>query len=211
MKICSTKELRQIDSERLEEIKKYAIYENSVYFSKNTRKKSTVYEPLNHNCKSKKEPKIIFKQIPNVSTTLENYILYKSNSQKIELKNNIEIMYFICNGIFPDDNKFLNLLIEKDFLNIFDEFVTQYSYIDEKYQDNIKLEMLQKDLQFTKLIKKHNDELIECQKYFYKFHGICRMDIIINKLLHIYCFNQELYNSYKLNNIEKLKLTKKLG
>ena len=185
--------------------------QHSIYYLKNRRRKLVMCEPINHNSSSKKAPTTHFKNLTGFSTTLEKYIIYIANSPSLDFKNGSEKMFFLCTGVFPDDNKFLNLLVEKNFFNIFDEFVMQYNYIDEKYKDNIKLEMMQKDLQFIKLIKKHNDELTECQKYFYKFHGICRMDIIINKLLYIYCFNQELYDSYKLDNINKSKLTKKLG
>ena len=211
MQLYSLRELKQSNKERLEEIKKSAILENSIYYLKNRHRKMVMCEPINHNSSSKKAPTTYFKNLTGFSTTLEKYIIYIANSQSLEFKNGSEKMFFLCNGIFPDDNKFLNLLTANNFFNIFDEFVTQYSYIDEKYQDNIKLEMMQKKLQFIKLTKQHNDELIECYKYFYKFHGICRMDIIINKLLHIYCFNQELYNTYKLNDEKQQKLTKKLG
>lgn len=155
----------------------------------------------------KKSPDII--RVPNedvtiVKQTLENHIEYKASTKDFPLNNDVEKIFFMCNGIFPNDENFLNILAKHNFLSIFDEFIETYSYIGEKYKNNEKLAKMQKCMQYKKLMKVHSNEIVEIQNYFSKFHRITYINLIINKLLQIYYFNPELYNSYINNENKKL-------
>lgn len=192
-------ELSTIDNERLIEIKNYALYEYNKYMDKiinsalNTIK---ITKPTSDYKNSPKIARIPTKPISLADKTLENHMEYRTNTKNFPLNNGVEKIFFKCNGVFPNDEKFLNTLLEHDFLNILDEFIKTYSYIEKKYKDNETLAKMQKYMQYKKLAKNNGNELIKLREYFSKFHCINDISLIINKLLQIYYFNPELYNSY---------------
>ncbi len=194
-KIFGASELSTINCERLLEIKNYALYEHSTYMNKIINSPLSITKirkaTLDYNDKQN-----IF-HIPNkyatcAKITLEERMRYKANTKDFPLNNDAEKIFFICNGIFPNDEKFLDTLLEHDFLNMLAEFIESYFYINEKYKDNETLEKMQKYMLYKRLIK----DSIKIQNYFYKFHCINDINLIINKLIQICYFNQELYNSY---------------
>lgn len=199
-------ELSTINDERLEYIKQYALSKYQIYINKTTNKPRLLKEVVNCTSMSRKNKEIIYKPCHMTYSTqlsLQQYIIYKASSKSFPLNNDVEKIFFMCCGIFPNDEKFLNTLAEHNFLNIFDEFIETYFYIDEKYKNNETLAKMQKYMQYKKLIKVHSNELIELREYFSKFHCINDINLIINKLLQIYYFNLELYNSYTESNEDK--------
>lgn len=210
-------ELSTIDNERLGYIKQYASYEYKKYTYKFTNPPISVRKVIKTASSNKMCPNTIV--IPNTKNnpcqqTLEKYFLYKANTKDFPLNNDVEKIFFMCCGIFPNDDKILNILADHNFLNILDKFIKIYSYIEKKYKDNETLSKMQKYMQYKKLIKVHGNELIKLREYFYKFHCITDISLIINKLLQIYYFNPELYDSYiESNEVEKTnqKVNKKIG
>ena len=196
-------ELNTINDNRLKEIKNYALYEHKNYVEKTKPYQCVIHQIVNCHSKSKKEPNKILKPMIGLARPLENYIIYKANSKSFPLNNDTEKIFFMCCGIFPNDEKFLNTLAEHDFLNIFDEFIETYFYIDEKYKNNETLSKMQKYMQYKRLMKVCNNQIVEIQNYFSKFHCITDINLIINKLLQIRYFNFELYNSYVTTNEDK--------
>lgn len=194
--------LKQIDENRLNELRQYAIYEHENYLVKIRNKKLICYTNLKHDLRFNSTNRV-FEPLNKTIYGIQNYMYSKVNIKDYKISNETEKNYFLCNSIFPNDEQFLNLLVQKNFLNIFNEFLTTYTFIEEKYHDNPKLEFMQKFMQIEKLIKKHNDEIVDCYKYFHKFHGINNLEIILNKLLQIYSLNFKLYNSYIDNETSK--------
>lgn len=204
-------ELSTIDNERLRYIKQYASYEYNKYTYKYNNSPISIRKVTKTASSNKMCPNTTV--IPNTENnpshqTLEKYFLYKANTKDIPLNNDVEKIFFMCCGIFPNDDKFLNTLENHNFLNILDEFIKTYSYIEKKYKDNETLAKMQKYMQYKKLAKNNGNELIKLREYFSKFHCINDISLIINKLLQIYYFNPELYNSYIEIN-ENKKLAKK--
>ncbi len=198
-KLFGASELSTINIERLNKIKQYALYEYQTYMN------PSINLPLSFTkvTKTASAHKIAGNKpaVPNIKPhvnilPLEKYLLDKSSSKRFQLNNDVEKCFFICSGVFLDDEKFLNILKQYDYLNVFDEFIRVYIDIDEKYQGNEKRANMHKSMQYAKFIKSNNDKLIKLMAYFYKFHKISKISIIINKLLQICYFNPELYNSY---------------
>lgn len=196
-------ELSTIDNERLIEIKNYALYEYNKYMDKiinsalNTIK---ITKPTSDYKNSPKIARIPTKPISLADKTLENHMEYRANTKNFPLNNGVEKIFFKCNGVFPNDEKFLNTLLEHDFLNMLDEFIKAYFYIDEMYKDNETWFKIQKNVLYKKILK--------IKDYFSKFHCITDINLIINKLIQISYFNPELYDSYIKKN-ENKKLAKK--
>lgn len=202
-KLFRTKELDTINYERLIEIKNYALYEYNKYMNKiinsalNTIK---ITKPTSDYKNSPEIARIPTKPISFADKTLENHIEYRANTKNFPLNNGIEKIFFKCNGVFPNDEKFLNILLEHDFLNMLDEFIKAYFYIDEMYKDNETWSKMQKYVLYKKILK--------IKDYFSKFHCINDINLIINKLIQISYFNPELYDSY-IKKTENKKLAKK--
>lgn len=192
-------ELSKIDNERLIEIKNYALREYNRYMDKILNASLSIRQPINCNSISKKQPKKIYKPnlIKNLNgLTLEQQIEYKANTGKFNLNNDTKKMLFICSGIFPNDEKFLNILLEHNYLIVFDNFINMYIFADKKYKEKPALANMQKYRLYLQFIKFYKDELAKIIKYFNKFYCVTNINLIINKLLQIYYFNPELYNSY---------------
>lgn len=202
-KLFGAKELSTINCKRLIEIKNYALYEYNEYMNKiidsslNTIK---ITKPTSDYKNSPEIARIPTKPVNFVNRTLENRIKYRANTKNFPLNNGVEKIFFMCNGVFPNDEKFLNTLLEHDFLNMLDEFIKTYFYLDEKYKDNETWAKMQKYILYKKILK--------IKDYFSKFHCITDINLIINKLIQISYFNSELYNSY-IEKDKSKKLTKK--
>lgn len=214
-KLFGAYELSTINNERLEYIKQYALYEYQVYMEKiiNSPLSITTVIKTASEHRNKRNSYSIPNDYVNLATqTLENYMKYKASAKTIPLNSDVEKIFFMGCGIFPNDEKFLNTLTEHNFLNIFTEFIEIYFYIDEKYKTNEILSNMQKYMQYTKFIKNNKDKLTELKNYFSKFHRITDINLIINKLLQIHYFNPELYNSYvETNEDEKTNQKVKIG
>ncbi len=191
-KLFGASELSTINTERLVEIKNYALIEYNRYIYRTKPHNHTFHHMINYNSKSQ----IFLNLNSGITLTLENYMEYKANTKDFPLNNDIEKIFFMCNGVFPNDEKFLNILKQYDYLNMFDEFIRVYIDIDEKYRGNEKRANMHKSMQYINFIKSHKKELIEITEYFSRFHCITDIHLVINKLLQICYFNPELYNSY---------------
>lgn len=207
-KLFGAKELGTINCKRLIEIKNYALYEYNEYMNKiidsslNTIK---ITKPTSDYKNSPEIARIPTKPVNFVNRTLENRIEYRANTKNFPLNNDVEKIFFMCCGIFPNDEKFLNTLLEHDFLNIFNDFINIYISIDEKYKEKPTLANMQKYRIYLQFIKSYKEELTKIMQYFNKFHCISNIYLIINKLLQISYFNPELYNSYiEINESKKL-------
>lgn len=159
-----------------------------------------ITKPTSDYKNSPKIARIPTKPISLADKTLENHMEYRTNTKNFPLNNGVEKIFFKCNGVFPNDEKFLNTLLEHDFLNMLDEFIKAYFYIDEMYKDNETWFKIQKNVLYKKILK--------IKDYFSKFHCITDINLIINKLIQISYFNPELYDSYIKKN-ENKKLAKK--
>lgn len=208
-KLFGANELSTINIERLETIKQYALYEYQKYMNTSTVfpqnfkeviKKTSLHKKRNY-CINIANNKI------NIQT-LEKYLTYKAGTKVFPLNSDVEKNFFICSGLFPNDEKFLNMLKQYNYLTIFDEFIKNYILLDEKYKDNEKRANMHKSLKYINFIKSYKNELIEIKEYLSYFHCITDINLVINKLLQICYLNPELYNSYVKTNEEK-KLTKK--
>lgn len=198
-KLFGASELSTINTERLNKIKQYALYEYQTYMNPSINLPLSFTKVIKTASAHKNSRNKTV--VPNIKThlnilPLEKYLLNKSVSKKFQLNNDVEKCFFICSGIFLDDGKFLNILKKYDYLNVFDEFIRVYIDIDEKYQGNEKRANIHKSMQYINFIKSHKNELSEIQKYFSKFYCITDIHLVINKLLQICYFNPELYNSY---------------
>ncbi len=210
-KLFGAYELGMINCDRLKKIKDYALFEYHQYTDRIINVPLSIKQPINNRSLSPKCRDTVYqKNITKILNwqTLEQYIIYRANSQKFKFNMDVEKIYFACSCIFPNDEKFLNILNQHNYLSIFDEFIETYFYIDEKYEANETLAKMQKCMQYKKLMKVHSNEIVQVQNYFSKFHCITDIHLIINKLLQIYYFNFELYNSYIKSNKTK-RLTKK--
>lgn len=207
-KIYGINELSTISKERIIEINKFATYEYQKYINTKTIKKSYYYESVNTNSRNKKTPdKKGNPYIPyRPFLLLEKTIVYKANSKTYILNNNIEKTLFICNGIFPDDEKFLNNLTKLDLLDTLNDLIQTNIKLENLYPDNERLSNFQKNIFYSNFIKKHTAEIKKLMDYFINFEKITNINIIINKLFQINYFNNELYNSYlEKNENDKVK------
>lgn len=206
-KIYSINELKKINEQQIEFIKKYALITYEKFMQKNKKNKNFSYQVINTNSSSKKAPNRKF--LPDSANyyspyTLEDNLIYKTSTVSCPLVKDNEKMLFICICLFNNDEYFLNILSEHNYLKILNELIQNYNYFDEKYHYKTELCDFQKKIFFNKFIRQYNDELMELQKYFYDYHKITNLYFIINKLFQINYFNNELYEQYIQTNINTL-------
>lgn len=182
--IYGVKNLEKINTERLTEINKISFYENKIYEEKNLP-----------------NAPFFFDQTIRSYNILEDRIKYKASSKTYSFQNDIEKTIFICNAIFLDNKRFLDSLYKCNTLNLLSEIVKFNNYLEERYEDKPSLIKLQKNNFYRSIIVKNKEQLKNTINYFYKFHKVSDLNVIVNKLSQIIYFDNEFYNTY-INDIE---------
>ena len=210
-KIFSCNELKNIEQDNYNAIMKYANSEyNKFIYRYKSISKCFNYSPVNTRSVSKKAKNSKMEKLctyyPYLS--LENEIIYRSNSTIFPFEKENEKMLFICSAIFNNNEKFLDNLVRCNSFTLLDELIQNYNYIDGKSEDEHKVSIL-KVIYYNSFNKKNETKLEELKNYFFNNHKISHIELVINKLFQIYYFDNELYNSYVNNFEETKKLIKK--
>ena len=206
-KIFSCNELKIIEQENYNAIMKYANSEyNKFIYRYKSISKCFNYSPVNTRSISKKAKNSKMEKLCTYYPylTLENEIIYRSNSTSFPFKQENEKMLFICSALFNNNEDFLDNLVKCNSIEFLDELIKNYNYIDKKNEDEHKLSIL-KVMYYNSFNKRKKEMLEELEKYFFNNHKISHIELVINKLFQIYYFNNELYNTY-INNFEETKM-----
>ena len=181
--IYGTKTLEKISDERIKELNKISVYEYKTFMNKHENKSfipDTTYRDNN---------------------VLEQKIKYRANCRTYSFRDDAEKTIFVCSAVFMNNKRFLDSLYKCNTLNLLIEIVKFNNYLEERYKDKPNLINIQKNNFYRSVIIKNKEQLKNTIKYFYKFHKVTDLNIIVNKLSQIIYFDNEFYNTY-INDIE---------
>ena len=197
--IISSNDLKKLDKDKINQIKKYAYIEHQKFMDKRIQDINYEYNVYyTAMTQPKKLPKkSLSKIIYNPYLYLEAKILYEANKTAFPFKELNEKNLFICSGIFPDDESFLERLKKSNYFDFFAEIVDTINYFDKKYENDEKQINFQKIMYFNKLKKQNENQINLISKYFFDNHKITDINIVLNKLIQLSFFNPELYNEYR--------------
>lgn len=210
MNLYLKKDYELVGIERINEIKEKARKENALYYEKDALK--FYNNSINTNFLF---PNKVFHQrsgrgkyfttLPQ-NSPLINKISYLAHiSSKHNLKNDIEKSIFETNGIFSDDEKFINIINKSHNAEYLENLINDITKFDQ-YNDE-KKENIIKNIYLRNNIMKNKMEINSLLSYFNEYYYINSYEIIVNRLLQIYYFNKELYDT-NMNKKEKLVIKK---
>ena len=204
MNFYSINDFNTIPKERLAEIKKNADNEYINFFTRKNRYINDRVETIDTYWKSSKTLKRrTTYSITVFPTSLENQMIYRSNSKSFLLENDYEKTYFLCESVYNSSEDLLKILNNAGILNILNDFVENINYIDKEFSNDYNKQLFQKKIYYNHFMKKNSlqiKQLITYMSYFYSKHDI---NIILSKLILINNFQPELYEKY-LNTNKKL-------
>ncbi len=202
MNFYSINDFNTIPKERLEEIKKYADNEYINFFTRKNYNACDYTETINVYWKCQKKLK---KRTSNYSSTgtLENQMIYKSNSKSFLLENDFEKTYFLCESVYNSSEDLLKILNNFGVLNILNDFVENINYIDKEFSNDYNKRLFQKKIYYNHFMKKNSLQIKQLINYMSYFYGKHDVNIILSKLILINNFQPELYEEY-LNTNKKL-------